>query len=194
MHPYYEDGPPDPEWDEEPCLAQAVVPLTVTLDPFVLNDLNAAIANAVQHQYKQQIERAVAKALKQLVSDTVATELAKQAESIIHEAITRPVQRTTEWGEPVGGEPTSLLARLEDELRSHFHEKVDDSGKTSRDAYRRNEQKTRLEWMVCQYAMQEVEKQAAETIKEIGVEAKAKVASSLAELLAEKLAPRIRML
>lgn len=143
-------------------------------DRFVSSSLQQEIVHATSLELVKQLRSGIEKA----VLDEVRKSIAEQVGAIVSETLTNPVQKTTEWGSPVGD--AKPLAQLIAEQAQDALRKPE-----LRDGYSRGSQPTMVQRIVANEIEKAFKAELQSHVKQAQQAAVAAVKASAAEVIGE---------
>jgi predicted Holliday junction resolvase-like endonuclease len=191
--------PPDPPYDYELDGEDMSEPaekigsgITIEVKDYALEHVREAAAARIAEQLKSIVKEIVEQRLDALLDEGMRTMIQGKAQEAIEAYLTKPRQKTNEWGEPVPGPMEALADRIPRIVESYMGQTVNRSGQPEGNSYN-SKNPTRLAWMVQTLVIEELKKETEKAAKDVTEKARAVVASHVGRFISEQMVPAIEV-
>lgn len=137
------------------------------------------VVSHLTDQLQRNIEKQVHDRMRKVIDDV----LQAKAESTVAEYLTRPMQKTNHYGEPVGA-PITMTEMIAVKFDDHMKECVDTRG-NKQDVYSSNKGDKRLDWIIKQICSDKLESVVSAAVKEARQKGEDAMKNAIAELIAK---------
>ena len=186
---YYENQEPtdDDFIDQTAKQITAEVTITVPSQEIVAREIARQIIESRNYSDRSKMDLMVCERFAELLDQKIEA----VATPIILEAMTRPMQPTDQWGNPVG-EPTTLAGVISKRIGDWVSDNVDREGKPAKlNHYNSSDVRPRGEYLIRNIVNNELKVAVDKEVSKIVAGLKAKATSGIAASVAEKISSLI---
>lgn len=153
--------------------------IELSLTDYSESSIMDRVVEVLTDRLQRNIEKQVHDRMRKVIDDV----LQAKAEASVAEYLTKPMQKTNHYGEPVGA-PITMTEMVASKFEEHMKEHVDTRGQ-KQDAYNSGKGEKRLDWIVKQICGDKLEDAVRVTVKEARQKGEDAMKSAIAELIAK---------